>query len=164
MKTICLTGMMGSGKTSVAKLFAAKNNLKMIDIDSIIEEQEGKNISQIFSENGENYFRRVEKKIITDSFEPENAIISLGGGAFENEDTRNFLLQNSKVIYLKTSPDIIYERIKNDTSRPLLHGKMNIESITEILKKREGHYLSAHKTILTDNKTPEQIVLEFEND
>ena len=58
----------------------------------------------------------------------------------------------------------ILERIKNDTSRPLLHGKMNIETITEIIKKREKNYLSAHKTILTDNKTPQQIVTELEND
>lgn len=164
MKTICLTGMMGSGKTTVAEAFAAEKKLKIIDIDSIIEEKENKKISEIFETKGEDYFRKVEQDAIFSNFQPEDAIISLGGGAFENTETRTFLLKNSKVIYLKTSPETILERIKNDNSRPLLCGKMNIESIKQILEKRESHYLSAHKTVLTDNKTPQQIVLEIEND
>lgn len=164
MKTICLTGMMGSGKTTVAEAFAAENKLKIIDIDSIIEEKENKKISEIFETKGEDYFRKVEQDAIFSNFQPEDAIISLGGGAFEDTETRTFLLKNSKVIYLKTSPETILERIKNDNSRPLLCGKMNIESIKQILEKRESNYLSAHKTVLTDNKTPQQIVLEIEND
>ena len=164
MKTICLTGMMGSGKTTVAEAFAAEKKLKIIDIDSIIEENENKKISEIFETKGEDYFRKVEQDAIFSNFQPEDAIISLGGGAFENTETRTFLLKNSKVIYLKTSPETILERIKNDNSRPLLCGKMNIESIKQILEKRESNYLSAHKTVLTDNKTPQQIVLEIEND
>lgn len=164
MKTICLTGMMGSGKTTVAEAFAAEKKLKIIDIDSIIEEKENKKISEIFETKGEDYFRKVEQDAIFSNFQPEDAIISLGGGAFENTETRTFLLKNSKVIYLKTSPETILERIKNDNSRPLLCGKMNIESIKQILEKRESNYLSAHKTVLTDNKTPQQIVLEIEND
>jgi shikimate kinase len=164
MKTICLTGMMGSGKTTVAEAFAAEKKLKIIDIDSIIEEKENKKISEIFETKGEDYFRKVEQDAIFSNFQPEDAIISLGGGAFEDTETRTFLLKNSKVIYLKTSPETILERIKNDNSRPLLCGKMNIESIKQILEKRESNYLSAHKTVLTDNKTPQQIVLEIEND
>ena len=164
MKTICLTGMMGSGKTTVANIFATEKNLKIIDIDSIIEEKENKKISEIFKTKGEEYFRKVEQDVIFSNFQPEDTIISLGGGAFENTETRTFLLKNSKVIYLKTSPETILERIKNDNSRPLLCGKMNIESIKQILEKRESNYLSAHKTVLTDNKTPQQIVLEIEND
>jgi shikimate kinase len=164
MKTICLTGMMGSGKTTVAEAFAAEKKLKIIDIDSIIEEKENKKISEIFETKGEDYFRKVEQDAIFSNFQPEDAIISLGGGAFENTETRTFLLKNSKVIYLKTSPETILERIKNDNSRPLLCGKMNIESIKQIFEKRESNYLSAHKTVLTDNKTPQQIVLEIEND
>lgn len=164
MKTICLTGMMGSGKTTVAEAFAAEKKLKIIDIDSIIEEKENKKISEIFETKGEDYFRKVEQDAIFSNFQPEDAIISLGGGAFENTETRTFLLKKSKVIYLKTSPETILERIKNDNSRPLLCGKMNIESIKQILEKRESNYLSAHKTVLTDNKTPQQIVLEIEND
>ena len=164
MKTICLTGMMGSGKTTVANLFAAKNCLKIIDIDSLIEQKEHKKIPDIFEQNGEEYFRKTEQQVIFDNFQPEDAIISLGGGAFENEQTRKFLLENATVIYLKTSPQTILKRIENDDTRPLLHGKMNTETITEIINRREKNYLSAHKIIETDGKTPQQVVLEFEND
>ena len=164
MKTICLTGMMGSGKTTVATMLAADKHLEVIDIDSIIEQRENAKISEIFSTKGERYFREVEQQTIMTCFQPENRVISLGGGAFENEKVREFLLKNSVVIYLKTSPAVILERIKNDTTRPLLRGRMNTETITELLSKREKNYLSAHKTIITDGKTPQQIVLELEND
>lgn len=164
MKTICLTGMMGAGKTTVANIFANDKNIQVFDIDSIIEENEGMKISEIFAQKGEVYFRELEQKTIFDMFPCENRIISLGGGALENSKTREFLLKNSVVVYLKASPDTIFERIKHDTSRPLLCGKMSKENIIAILDKREQNYASAHKIIITDNKTPYEIARELEND
>ena len=161
MKTIVLTGMMGSGKTTIAKLLSEKLNIKYIDIDFLIEEKENMKISEIFAQKGENYFRKLEQEIIISSFITENSIISLGGGAFENPETRKFLLNNSTVIYLKTSPEIIYERIKNNTTRPLLCGKMSVEKIKQILKIREKNYESASIIINTNNKTPNRIVEEI---
>ena len=162
MKTIILTGMMGAGKTTVAHILGEKLNIKSIDIDTLIEQNEGEKISEIFSNKGEEYFRKIEKETIENIFTPtpENLVISLGGGALENSETREFLLNNSTVIYLKTSPKIIYERIKNNTSRPLLCDNMSVEKITEILEKREANYQSATITITTDNKTPNQIAEE----
>ena len=118
---------------------------------------------KFFSNKGEEYFRKIEKETIRNIFtpKPENLVISLGGGALENPETREFLLDNSTVIYLKTSPKIIYERIKNNTSRPLLCDNMSVEKITEILEKREANYQSATITITTDNKTPNQIAEEI---
>ena len=164
MNTICLTGMMGSGKTTIAKLFASRYGIVFYDVDSVIEKQEGMSISDIFQKKGEGYFRLIEKNTIKSIFKNENMIISLGGGAFENEETRQFLLNNSKVIYLQTSAQEIYNRIKNDNTRPLLCDNMSVEKINEILQKREKNYLLAHKVIITDNKTPEQIILELNND
>lgn len=163
MKTIILTGMMGAGKTTIAHILGEKLNIKSIDIDTLIEQNEGEKISEIFSNKGEEYFRKIEKETIRNIFtpDPENLVISLGGGALENPETREFLLNNSTVIYLKTSPKIIYERIKNNTSRPLLCDNMSVEKITEILEKREANYQSATITITTDNKTPNQIAEEI---
>ena len=163
MKTIILTGMMGAGKTTIAHILGEKLNIKSIDIDTLIEQNEGEKISEIFSNKGEEYFRKTEKETIRNIFtpDPENLVISLGGGALENPETREFLLNNSTVIYLKTSPKIIYERIKNNTSRPLLCDNMSVEKITEILEKREANYQSATITITTDNKTPEKIADEI---
>lgn len=161
MKTIILTGMMGAGKTTVAKHLETKLNLKSIDIDAIIEQNEGVKVSDIFVKKGEFHFRKIEEETIKKIFKSENLIISLGGGAFENSNTRELLLKHANVFYLKTSPKIIYKRIKNDVSRPLLHGNMSIEKISEILEKREKNYQSATYIITTDNKTPTEIAEEI---
>jgi shikimate kinase len=164
MKTICLIGMMGSGKTTIAKLLSECYGIKFVDIDFLIETNEGMKISEIFKQKGESYFRQIEKDTIKKYFVSENMIISLGGGAFEDSDTQKLLLDNSIVIYLKTSPNTIYERIKNDKSRPLLCDKMSVDTIYEIIQKREKNYLNAHKVVETDNKKPEDIIRELRND
>ncbi len=161
MKTICLIGMMGSGKTSAAELFAKTYGVEFLDADKIIEDREHKSITDIFEQKGEEYFRQIEKLAILMYFKPKDTIFSLGGGAFEDEQTREFLLKNSTVIYLKTSAKTIYNRLKNDNTRPLLSGKMDLENINNILKNREKNYLLAHKIIATDNKTLQQIVTEI---
>ena len=122
----------------ISVVIAAYKGEKYINecIDSIIEQNEHCKISEIFETKGEEYFRKIEQRTIMNNFRQENTIISIGGGAFENEETREFLLKNSTVIYLKTSPSAIFERIKNDDTRPLLHGKMNIETITEIIRHK----------------------------
>lgn len=161
MKTIILTGMMGSGKSAIGKILASSLGLKCIDIDNYIEEKENTSIAKIFELHGEKYFREIEKNAIQEVFTSANSVISLGGGAFENIETREFLLKNSTTIYLKTSPEIIFERIKNNTERPLLNNNMTIEKITEILTKREKNYEKAQKIIITDNKTPADIIQEI---
>jgi len=161
MKSIVLIGMMGSGKSTLGKLLAQQLGLAFIDIDSVIEKKEQMSVSEIFAQKSEAYFREVEKSTILSVFKPENLVISLGGGAFENSETRDYLLQNAKVIYLKTTPQTIFERIKNDNSRPLLYGKMSVEHISDIINKRKTNYESAHLTVETDNKTPAKIIREI---
>lgn len=161
MKTIVLTGMMGSGKTTVGKFLADKLNFEFIDIDKFIEEKENLTISDIFKFKGESYFRQLEKETIQTVFNPRNQVISLGGGAFENRETRDFLLKNSCIIYLKTSPENIFQRIKNNNERPLLCDNMSVEKITEIISKRKTNYETAPNIIITDNKTPDEIIKEI---
>lgn len=161
MKTIVLTGMSGSGKSTVGKVLAKKCNLKFIDIDEQIVLNEKKSINEIFSENGEHYFREFEVQTIKDVFEPENLVISLGGGAFENNRTRNFLLNNSTVIYLQTSPEIILDRIKNAADRPLLNNNMNLSAIEKLFNLRKNNYELAHFIIITDNKNIEDLAGEI---
>lgn len=164
MKTVCFIGMMGAGKTTLTKLLSDKLNIRYVDLDSLIESNEKMSVSEIFKTKGEQYFRKVEKDTLQNIFKPQGMIISLGGGAFENEKTRELLLNNALVIYLKTSPDCILNRIKDDKSRPLLANNMTIDRISEILNKREQNYLLAHKVIITDKKTPLQIIQEIYND
>ena len=161
MKTIVLTGMSGSGKSTAGKILSGKTGMKFVDIDEQIILNEKKSINEIFAQNGENYFREIEAKVIKNIFSPENLVISLGGGAFENEKTRNFLLENSVVIYLKTSPETVLDRLKNANDRPLLNNNMNFERIENLLNFRKNNYELAHFTVITDNKNVEEIAGEI---
>ena len=118
---IVLIGMMGCGKTTVAReLSRLMPEYSLVDIDDEIEKSTGKKISEIFLKYGEAHFRNLEKDKIEKFCQKENQIISLGGGAFESDINRNILSDVSTVIYLKTSPEEIYSRIKNEFHRPLL--------------------------------------------
>lgn len=160
MKPIILTGMMGAGKSSVGKLLAQSLNLKFIDIDAEIEKQEKRTISDIFLQNGESYFRSLEEQIIKKNISSDS-VIALGGGAFENKNTRDFLISNTITIYLKASPQIIYERISNNSLRPLLKDDMSVEKINEIYNKRMKNYEKAYIHINTDNKNMSDIQKEI---
>lgn len=161
MKTIVLIGMMGSGKTTIGKLLGEKLTLRSIDIDVIIEQNEKRTVSEIFQNEGEKYFRNIERETIKKNFTNKDLIISLGGGAFEDQLTQELLLKNSTVIYLKTSPNVILERIKHNTNRPLLKNQMTVEKIQSIILQRQKNYELANITILTDNKNTDKIVEEI---
>lgn len=161
MKTIVLTGMMGAGKTSTGKMLAQQLSCEYIDLDTQIENDEKISISEIFERYGEKYFRDKETEAIKKIFTPENMVISLGGGTFENQNIRDFLLRNAVVVYLETSAQTIFNRIKNNTSRPLLKNKMNVETINNIINIRKKNYKLATYCIITDNKTIEDTTLEI---
>ncbi|MBP3820200.1 shikimate kinase [bacterium] len=158
MKPIVLTGMSGCGKSTIGKFLSQRLAVEFIDIDEEIEKKESKSVSEIFDLFGEKYFRDIEKNIIFEK--SKNGIISLGGGAFEDSETREFLLKNSLVIYLETSPEIIFKRLKNTSNRPLLKN-ISIKKIDLIIKKREKNYKLAPIKILTDNKKIESVVEEI---
>lgn len=159
---LVLIGMMGCGKTTVAKqLEKLLPEYNRIDIDEEIEKSSGKKISEIFLKFGEPHFRLLESNKIKSVLLKKNQIIALGGGAFENAENRAVICSNAKVIYLKTSAEEIYKRIKNEFHRPLLSKNVSAERILEIINKREPNYLKADIIVQTDNKTPEEISKEI---
>ncbi len=161
-KNISLIGMMGCGKTTVAKELAKMlPEFKFVDRDEEIEKSSGKKISEIFLKYGEARFRELESSKIKYFTKSDELIISAGGGAFENPDNRKLFLENSTVFFLKASPKTIFERIKSETHRPLLKKNFSIEKIEHILSLREKNYSKAHYIIDTDGKTPYNIVEEI---
>lgn len=159
---IILIGMMGSGKTTIgAELAKELPEYRYIDIDAEIEKSTQKKISEIFLKHGEHFFRMLEAEKIRLFCKNNNQIISAGGGAFEDEDNRKLMLSKGKVIYLKASPDEIYNRIKTQTHRPLLKQNFSVEKISSIMKLREKNYEKAHVTVDTTEKTPYNIVQEI---
>ena len=146
---------MGSGKTSCGSVLAKKLGISFLDIDSAIELEENLKISEIFKKFGEKHFRLLEEKVIflkVNEYLKQNfkAIISLGGGGFENNKTREFLLNNSKVIWLNTDIKILSKRVGKAFNRPMIRG--NVETDIEmLLNKRIKNYQKSHLKINTDN-------------
>ena len=160
-KNIALTGMMGCGKSTISKeLSTLLPEFDCVEMDYEIEKKEKTTINEIFSSKGEKYFREIETKLIKELSRKTKLIISMGGGAFLREENRELLKQNSISFYLKTNADEIYNRIKNDTTRPLLKTQDIKAKINEILKNREKYYNLADITIDTTNKKPKEIAQE----
>tara|TARA_B100000700_G_C15019325_1_gene844856 strand:+ start:1276 stop:1806 length:531 start_codon:yes stop_codon:yes gene_type:complete len=144
---ISLIGLMGSGKSIVAKSLSKKLKLRFYDSDKEIEKKTNKSISEIFQNNGEEYFREVEEKILEMLLNKKNSIISLGGGAILSQNTRNILLKKSFSIYLNVNNNILYERLKNSKKRPLLLNTDIEKTIIELKRKRIKYYKKANLII-----------------
>lgn len=158
---IALTGMMGSGKSSVAaELVKFFPNWKLVELDFEIEKNQQLTINEIFAQKGEAYFRNVESALLADFLTVENTIISLGGGAFLSENNRKVLEKEAFTVYLSANAETIYNRIKNDSSRPLLKADDVLNRIAEILDIRKPVYELADSTVITDDKNINEIVQE----
>ncbi len=149
-KTIFLTGPMGSGKTTLAKIISEKYGPSCIDLDKLIEEKSQKNISQIFIEDGEQAFRSMEYETLKEILEKQEFdLISLGGGTLENRDLLDQIKINGTLVYLKTSMKTLLKRLSNNIqNRPLLKDSENL------FKKREHSYNQANITINTTKLSP----------
>ncbi len=163
-RNIILTGFMGSGKTVISELLSDELSLELLDTDSAIETAEGRRISDIFEKEGEEAFRDMETElletVVRDHY--RDMVISLGGGTVIRPENRKCLKEAGKVVYLKADPETIYERVKDDTTRPLLKCEDPLARIKELLDKRSGIYESAADiTVVTDGRTPEDIVKEI---
>lgn len=153
---------MGSGKTTIANLLKKKfKEFELRDIDSIITKLESRSINEIFETDGENYFRDIEQNIIKGFSTGINQIISTGGGACNNKENIANLKENGVLFYLSADIEELFDRIKNDKSRPLLKTDEIKEVIKNLLEKREHNYKLADFEIETANRTPEVIVNEI---
>jgi shikimate kinase len=159
-KHIALVGMMGSGKSTVAPLVADALKRSVIEVDALIEKNEGMPIGEIFIAKGEAYFRRVESEFIAKLLAQPASVLSLGGGAFQWEATRELLLKNTVVFYLAAEHQILVERLKSGTAlRPLLNtpGSDLEETIRNLVVQREKNYCLAHYRIETGAHTPADV-------
>lgn len=160
MKSIYLTGFMGSGKTTVGKLIADKWGIPVIDTDQFIEKQRNKSIREIFEVEGESQFRKYEEQYLK-LLPTENSIITTGGGIILNKENRKWMKDHGIVIYLHCEPMEILKRLEQDTTRPLLDGDKQT-NIKSIFIERIELYKDAHHIIDTTNKIPNNIVTEIE--
>lgn len=157
---IILIGFMGSGKSSVGDALAKRLSYHFSDTDKLLEKKAGQTISQIFNDYGEEYFRNMETELLEDMQNTlENTVLSTGGGMPLREQNSTLLRKLGYVIYLKTSKEITLKRLKGDRTRPLLQGDDIGDKVDKLINIRDPIYTKiAHKTIVTDDKTINQIV------
>ena len=161
---IILEGFMGSGKSTVSEILSDKLDLELIDTDEAIEEAEGRKISDIFEQEGEEAFRDMETGLVEMmvSDHMRETVISLGGGLPVREKNRELLNKVGKVVYLRTAPETVYDRLKGDDTRPLLKSEDPLARIKELQDKRGKIYEEAADIIVdTDGKTPVQVADEI---
>lgn len=158
-KNIILIGFMGSGKTTVGFKLSYKLRTPVEDTDKIIENREGKSIKDIFAENGEAYFRALETQILQElTGRQYTRIYSVGGGTPVKEENRKLLKECGTVVYLRNKPETIYERLKDDTTRPLLQCENPLEKIRELLASRKDAYEDCADIIIdTDEMSLEEV-------
>ncbi len=161
-KKIAFIGMMGCGKSTISKLLSKKNGFDFVDLDEFFEQENNIKIKDYFKSFGEESFRRKETEILEKFSKKENIIISTGGGVVLAKENQDILFsKNIFTIYLKTSVDSIFDRIKDDKTRPLLLVKNPKSEIEKILNSRKSLYEKANLTVTTDNKTKEEITEEI---
>ena len=137
---IVLVGMMASGKSSMGKVLSKSMNIPFLDIDKEIEFHEKSSIKSIFENDGEKYFRKLERKIIIENLEKKKTtVIALGGGAFLNAAVRKKVNEKSVSVWLDVNMATIIRRLKKNRNRPLIENKSD-EDIKKIYEKRLKYY------------------------
>lgn len=154
---IYLTGFMGSGKSTIGLILANSLGYNFLDIDQLIEKEYGLSVTEFFQKFGEKEFRKTEREILKEISNLDNVIISLGGGTLANEENLKIVKDNGLLIYLKASPETLFERLKFKTDRPLIKEfveRGDIEGlknrIINLLAQREKFYNQSDLIIDTE--------------
>ena len=150
---IFLIGFMGSGKTYWGRVWAAENVLDFYDLDEMIEKEEGRSVSSVFEQNGEEYFRQKERLLLKSFYGKKNFLLACGGGTPCFQDNMEWMLDNGTTIFLDASPKFLLEKLKGDNSRPLINLMTEMELLTFIeqkLKERAPFYNRAEIILPVD--------------
>lgn len=152
---------MGCGKSTIGKRLERLTGHELIEMDDTIESQQSMKIAQIFEQFGEDGFRRMETGLIEEISGRGGCIVSCGGGAVLRAENVALMKNNGVIVLLETTPEVIYERVKDSYARPLLNGHMSVEYIRELMEKRNAAYLAAADYVVDADKTPGRIALEI---
>lgn len=155
-KPIILVGMMGCGKSSVAKLLGKALELEVYDSDALIIQKTGKPIAEIFEVNGEAAFREMEVVAVQEAMD-HGGVVSVGGGALVNPGTMSFVKEGGVSVWLDTDLDILARRLRNDNTRPLLKERCLEKKLLSLMEERRALYQRADIHVKNNGK-PEEAV------
>lgn len=157
MKNIVLIGFMGTGKTSTGRLLARRLGRPFIDVDERLELMAGQSIRQIFANQGEDFFRRLEQDVVAQVSRYTNTVIATGGGVVERSANVKRLRRNGVLIALTATVDDILVRTAGRNSRPLLQRDDPRAAVENLLARRAPLYAHAEFSVDTSGRTPQQV-------
>ncbi len=154
--------MMGSGKSTIAKLLADRLNIQMFDLDEEIIHKENRTIANIFEQDGEEYFRDIEQRTLADIYATNiQHVLALGGGALNRPESLNCVRLTARLIYLVVDIQTLTERLSKSTHRPLLTGVDSLQKrLTTLFREREAIYKQAEIHV-DATKAPNDIVQDI---
>ena len=159
-KNLILTGMMGSGKTTIGKNLSYRLKMKFADTDDNIEKKLSLTISKIFEKKGEKFFRKIEEEEVLKIIKKSGFVISLGGGAFMNETIRENVKRNSISVWLDVKANMLQQRTIMNKKRPLLKN-INKQDFLKLYEERKKIYSLADYIIDCASKKKEEIIKEI---
>ena len=147
-RTIVLVGMMGAGKTAIGRALATRLDVPFLDSDAAIEQAATISISEIFSRDGEAFFRDREVEVIDRLLSGSPVILSTGGGAFLADRTRNLIANKGVAVWLDADLNTLWERVRHKDSRPLLRTANPLATLAALMKIRTPIYAQAANHII----------------
>ena len=157
--SIIFVGLPGSGKTTIGRQLARRLGLPFVDSDHVIEHQLGCSIREFFAREGEDSFRDVEQQVLDELTQTHEGVIATGGGAVLRETNRRHLHERGHVIYLRSTPEDVFRRVRHDTARPLLQVDDPLSRLRALFDARDPLYRdAAHFVIETGRPSVASLV------
>ena len=158
---IYLLGFMGTGKTSVGRALAKDKGWNFVDLDELIELKQQRRIVDIFAQEGEPYFRKIEKKFLKQVSTQKKFVVACGGGVVLDPDNIKLMKKTGMIICLCANCEEILKRVSSSSLRPILNVAKPRERIELLLKMRAPYYLQADYTIDTSHLSVKQVVVKI---
>ncbi len=160
-RNVVLVGFMGTGKSSVGKLLAARGGWNFLDMDEEIVARAGKSIARVFAEDGEAAFRAMERSLVLDLSARRGLVISTGGGIVLNPDNIRDFSASGLVVCLTALPEEILRRVSGSRERPLLNCPDPAAAIRELLDRRRQFYDAIPLQLDTTGKSVADVAAEI---
>ena len=159
MALISLIGLPGGGKTTTGRQLARRLNRPFTDTDALIEQRLGETIRSFFEREGEERFRDIEEAVVAEVCETFDGVLATGGGVVLRANNRSNLREHSTVVYLTSTPEALFRRLRFDSKRPLLQTQDPLARLHELYAKRHPLYSeTAHFSIATGRPSIPTIV------
>jgi shikimate kinase len=156
---VVLVGMMGAGKSTVGRMLATRLRRAYVDSDTVIEEQTGSTVGELFETRGEDEIRGIEQQVLVDALrDPVPSVIGTGGGVVTRAQGRDALRSGPFVVWLRAQPQTLARRVGNGEGRPLLAGTDVLETVTRLMQERRPLYEEVADAIIdVDSLEPDAV-------